>query len=262
MPQSLTAELRHIESIPSTSALPHVAQSGSTTAKRDTSDGVDREDEEGQADESAEEEEEEETDEDEMDQDGEAISHDQEPPETFDKGEPDEPPERIAEARASSSEAEDSDGTDEEDDDEDEDEEPTLKYARLGGETIDILSKDSASALAVSTKYIVSLVLVWLAVVQSLMTTPCSQVMGTHMGAIFILDFSGKVVARYRPHTAMINAISIDGGSEFVASASMDGGLWLYIQCAVTHLLLYRQGRCTIVDHLRALRLRPETSYA
>lgn len=43
----------------------------------------------------------------------------------------------------------------EDEDDENDEDEPTLKYARLEGATTDILAKDSASALAVSPKYIV-----------------------------------------------------------------------------------------------------------
>lgn len=41
--------------------------------------------------------------------------------------------------------------------DDDDEEEPTLKYNRLGGGTTEILSKDTASALAVSKQFIVSL---------------------------------------------------------------------------------------------------------
>lgn len=55
-----------------------------------------------------------------------------------------------------------SDGSEASDSDEDDDEEPTLKYNRLGGGTVEILTKDSASALAVSTKYIVRLPLLQL----------------------------------------------------------------------------------------------------
>lgn len=47
--------------------------------------------------------------------------------------------------------------------------------------------------------------------------------MGTHNGAIFILDFKGEIVKMFRPHSAMVNDLSIDSGSDFVASASMDG---------------------------------------
>lgn len=46
--------------------------------------------------------------------------------------------------------SEEDDGEGDEDDDE-----PTLKYARLGGSTTDILSKDTASAIAVCSKYTV-----------------------------------------------------------------------------------------------------------
>lgn len=49
------------------------------------------------------------------------------------------------------------------------------------------------------------------------------QVLGTHNGAIFILDSQGAIVKRFRPHRAMINDLSIDLGSDFVATASMDG---------------------------------------
>jgi len=53
---------------------------------------------------------------------------------------------------------EDEDGEEDEegeDDEEDEDEEPALKYERLGGAFQDLLKKDSASALAVSNKFLV-----------------------------------------------------------------------------------------------------------
>jgi hypothetical protein len=43
----------------------------------------------------------------------------------------------------------------EEEEDEDEDEEPALKYERFGGAFQDLLKKDSASALAVSNKFLV-----------------------------------------------------------------------------------------------------------
>lgn len=64
--------------------------------------------------------------------------------------ETDEPPEVGVEEGST-----ESDRSDDSSADDDEEEEPTLKYARLGGETTDILSKDTASALAVSSKFIV-----------------------------------------------------------------------------------------------------------
>lgn len=52
----------------------------------------------------------------------------------------------------------DEDGSEEYDSDEEEeeDEEPVLKYERMGGSTHELLGKDSASMLAVSTKFFVS----------------------------------------------------------------------------------------------------------
>lgn len=50
-----------------------------------------------------------------------------------------------------------------------------------------------------------------------------SQALGTHNGLIFVLDFAGQVIHRYRPHSATINHLTIDDHSEFVASASIDG---------------------------------------
>lgn len=56
-------------------------------------------------------------------------------------------------------EEEEGDGEEEnEEEDEEEEEEPTLKYSRLTGSVPDILKKDSASALAVSDRFLVSLV--------------------------------------------------------------------------------------------------------
>jgi hypothetical protein len=52
---------------------------------------------------------------------------------------------------------EDESSSDGDSESEGEEEEPTLKYSRLGGSAADILAKDSASALAVSTKFIVRL---------------------------------------------------------------------------------------------------------
>ncbi|BGP13310.1 Vacuolar protein sorting-associated protein 41 [Rhodosporidiobolus nylandii] len=103
-------------------------------------------------------------------------------------------------------------GADEEEEEEEEDEageeeddeEPTLKYSRFGGASGgDLLSgKDTASAVTVCGKYIV---------------------LGTHNGAILVLTPEGKLVKRWQPHQAMVMDLSVDHGSEFVASASMDG---------------------------------------
>ncbi|GAA5823614.1 hypothetical protein JCM5353_005076 [Sporobolomyces roseus] len=117
------------------------------------------------------------------------------------------PPDRLSESR-DSGEEEDRDGTDEEEEgsgdeeEDDEEEEPTLKYARLGGSAGGILEKDSASALLVSNKYIV---------------------LGSHNGAVYVLNLEGRLLKTFRPHAAMVNDLSLDLQSDFVASASMDG---------------------------------------
>ncbi|GAA6038514.1 hypothetical protein JCM8097_004607 [Rhodosporidiobolus ruineniae] len=96
---------------------------------------------------------------------------------------------------------------DDEDEEDDDDDEPTLKYARLGGAGADVLGKDTASAVTVSSKYIV---------------------LGTHNGAVLVLSPEGKLVKRFQPHSAMVNDLSVDLGSEWVASASMDGRVALH----------------------------------
>ena len=65
--------------------------------------------------------------------------------------------------RADNTEQEGSDSSEEdveeeeEDDEEEDDEEPSLKYQRITGAVPDLLKKDSASALAVSNKLLVSI---------------------------------------------------------------------------------------------------------
>ena len=54
-------------------------------------------------------------------------------------------------------EGEEEEDNDDDEDDEDDDEEPALKYERITGAIPDLLKKDSASALAVSLKFMVCL---------------------------------------------------------------------------------------------------------
>lgn len=81
-------------------------------------------------------------------------------------------------------------------------EEPTLKYSRLKGSVPDVLKKDSASALAVSDRILA---------------------LGTHSGAIYILDEQGNLVKGFRSHSASVMDLVIDSTSEFIGSAGMDG---------------------------------------
>ncbi|KAE9406995.1 hypothetical protein BT96DRAFT_963264 [Gymnopus androsaceus JB14] len=72
----------------------------------------------------------------------------------------------------------------------DDDDEPALKYERIGGEIPGLLTRDSASALAVSNKF---------------------MALGTHAGI------------SYKSHQASILDICVDETGEFIATASMDG---------------------------------------
>ncbi|GAA5862553.1 hypothetical protein JCM8547_002101 [Rhodosporidiobolus lusitaniae] len=125
-------------------------------------------------------------------------------------------------------EEEDTDA-DEEDEDDDDDDEPTLKYARLGGGKAGILGKDTASAVTVCSKYII---------------------IGTHNGAILVLTPEGGLVKRFQPHTAMVNDLSVDSTSEFVASASMDGRVAIHsLSTPEVHVFdLGRPLRCVALD--------------
>ena len=40
---------------------------------------------------------------------------------------------------------------------------------------------------------------------------------------MIVSDYDGHIAKKFKPHTASVLGLSIDSGSEFVASASMDG---------------------------------------
>ncbi|KAJ3190235.1 Vacuolar protein sorting-associated protein 41 [Gaertneriomyces sp. JEL0708] len=92
--------------------------------------------------------------------------------------------------------------SDEEEASDHEDEEPKLKYQRLGGTLSETLKKDAVSAMAVSDRFLA---------------------LGTHWGAVHILDIMGTDVKRFQSHSATVTSLSIDTGGEYVASASVDG---------------------------------------
>ncbi|CDR99222.1 hypothetical protein, partial [Sporisorium scitamineum] len=100
-----------------------------------------------------------------------------------------------------------SDGTTDDDEqgsseEEEEDVEPSLKYSRVKGGVSDVLKRDTASAFALSPRF---------------------MALGTHGGMIYILDIDGNLVKGFRLHTASILDLVIDNTSDFVAAASMDG---------------------------------------
>ncbi|ELU45698.1 vacuolar assembling protein VPS41 [Rhizoctonia solani AG-1 IA] len=96
----------------------------------------------------------------------------------------------------------DNDNDNDNEEDEEEDVEPSLKYERLGGDTSQLLEKDSACAIAIS-----------------------ESLLGTHSGIVHVLDLNGVRQRSYRPHTATITDMSVDTTGDFVATASIDGGL-------------------------------------
>jgi len=68
--------------------------------------------------------------------------------------------------------------------------------------------------------------------------------MGTHAGIIHILDLNGNRIKSYKPHMASVVDISLDATADFVATASIDGGIFNFltlIKCLP--YLLTRTGR-------------------
>lgn len=96
---------------------------------------------------------------------------------------------------------------DEDGDEEDDDDEPALKYERFGGAFQDLLKKDSASALAVSTRFIA---------------------LGSHNGFAHILDLTGQRIKTFKPHAASVIDICFDSTAEFIGTASMDGQVFIH----------------------------------
>ncbi|TEB23793.1 vacuolar protein sorting-associated protein 41 [Coprinellus micaceus] len=96
---------------------------------------------------------------------------------------------------------------DSEDDEDSDDDEPVLKYSRIEGSVPEVLKKDSASAVAVSGNRLLAL--------------------GTHAGIVHVLDLSGKRIKSYKPHLASIVDIEFDETGEFIATASIDGQVYV-----------------------------------
>ncbi|KAH9618528.1 hypothetical protein KSS87_018147 [Heliosperma pusillum] len=89
-------------------------------------------------------------------------------------------------------------------DGEDEEDEPKLKYQRMGGSLSSLLANDAATCIAVSERMIA---------------------LGTHCGAIHILDFLGNQVKELRSHKAAVNGLCFDIDGEFIGSCSDDGSV-------------------------------------
>ncbi|PRP85869.1 vacuolar protein sorting-associated protein [Planoprotostelium fungivorum] len=79
-----------------------------------------------------------------------------------------------------------------------EQDEPKLKYQRLGSHVSDILRKDLARCTVVHQKFLA---------------------MGTHSGAIHILDLHGNEVKRFNSHNLPINDLSVDVAGRVVINS-------------------------------------------
>jgi hypothetical protein len=111
------------------------------------------------------------------------------------------------------------DEEDEDGDEEDDDDEPALKYELFSGAFQDLLKKDSASALAVSTRFLVGDATCHVAISADIST----QALGSHNGFAHILDLTGQRIKTFKPHAASVIDICFDSTAEFIATASMDG---------------------------------------
>lgn len=80
-------------------------------------------------------------------------------------------------------------------------EEPRLKYSKLTNMQ-DILQTDVISCLAVSDRFIA---------------------IGTHQGAVHLMDMIGTPIKQLKSHSASIHQIDIDNNEEYVGTASADG---------------------------------------
>ncbi|KAF6748944.1 vacuolar protein sorting 41 [Ephemerocybe angulata] len=107
----------------------------------------------------------------------------------------------------SEKDSEDGESSDDSESDDEEDDEPVLKYSRIEGSVPEILKKDSASAIAVSGNRLVAL--------------------GTHAGIVHVLDLTGKRLKSYKPHLASIVDIEFDETGDFIATASIDGQIYV-----------------------------------
>ncbi|OWT37452.1 vacuolar protein sorting 41 [Cryptococcus neoformans Bt1] len=91
---------------------------------------------------------------------------------------------------------------DSEESSDEEEEEPALKYSRLKGRIPEILAKDSASTISVSSR---------------------SVALGTHNGMVHILSYEGVKINSFRPHAASVTCLRMDESDDFVATSSVEG---------------------------------------
>jgi len=92
-----------------------------------------------------------------------------------------------------------------------------LKYSRLKGKLPEILAKDTASTIEVSSRVIVSCSCC------NILGSAEVQALGTHNGMVHILTYEGSKVNSSRPHGAGITCLRLDEENDFVATSSVEG---------------------------------------
>lgn len=130
----------------------------------------------------------------------------------------------------------DNDLKDEDEDEDDEDEEPTLRYNRIQSQAVnELFQKDTCSCLTVSERYLVlgshnGLVTIFSRPGFPRTTAASNASPSKGKGRSIedkpsIVEAEGEhVIKKYRAHSAGIMDIVIDEESQFIGTASMDGG--------------------------------------
>lgn len=123
-----------------------------------------------------------------------------------------------------------------------------LKYSRLKGKLPEILAKDTASTIEVSSRVIVS------QSTRSIVGLANDQALGTHNGMVHILTYEGSKVNSSRPHGASITCLRLDEENDFVATSSVEGQLPTTNRIRVK--LTPRSGSYPFIDKYGKVRIR------
>ncbi|TIB98699.1 hypothetical protein E3Q18_01947 [Wallemia mellicola] len=86
------------------------------------------------------------------------------------------------------------------------DEEPPFKYTKVGADVSTSTLKDSASVLRCCDQFIA---------------------LGTHAGYLHLFSHSGHRIKAFKPHSATISDISLDSEQNYIATASVDGQVFI-----------------------------------
>ncbi|TIA90212.1 hypothetical protein E3P99_01719 [Wallemia hederae] len=109
------------------------------------------------------------------------------------------------------------------------DEEPPFKYTKLGADVASSTLKDSASVVRCCDEFIA---------------------LGTHAGYLHLFSHSGHRIKAFKPHSASINDISLDIAHNYIATASVDGQVFVSSVYAPERYFfdMKRPMRCVALD--------------